>query len=351
MGVLAKAVDSLGSAASLIIFAIGVIFVVSLFTMLGLRAKYYGLQKAIKTAASLRDGHIKNTVLDAIVEEYRIVSSAAKGEVNTQAFVEKNFNLRLKGMVLGERFIKNSVSLMVVLGLLGTFYGLTLSVGRLVELLNSSGSSELLVGMDSVVAGLISSVKGMSVAFSTSLAGVAGSILITLMGIIFNVEAARQTVMIQLEEYLDNVVEQELLQFKESELSRISMAIMTSFDGFSDRVENVLKGTVLDFSDKLSVASSSLEKSSKGLEMSIMKFEEALAVFNNNTRDFSEFNYNLKGNIERMDIGFLNLRECLVETAKIISSNQRAISGFTNAVQQAAATYISDKCSKDGTQL
>lgn len=351
MEVLAKAVDNLGSAASLIISAITVIFVVSAFTMLVLKWKYNGLQKAISAAAALRDGNIKNKVLNAIVEEYRIVSTTAKGEVNTQAFVEKNFNLRLKGMSLGERFIRNSVSLMVVLGLLGTFYGLTLSVGRLVELLNSSGNSELLVGMDSVVTGLISSVKGMSVAFSTSLAGVAGSILITLMGIIFNVESARQTVMVQLEEYLDNVIEQELLQFKETELSRISLAIMGSFDGFSDRVENVLKNTVLDFSDKLSAASSSIEKSSKCLETAIMKFEEALAVFNNNTRDFSEFNYNLKGNIERMDIGFLNLRECLVETARIISSNQRAISGFTNAVQQAAATYIGDKYGKDGTQL
>jgi hypothetical protein len=91
------------------------------------------------------------------------------------------------------------------------------------------------------------------------------------------------------------------------------------------------------------MASNNMEKSSKCLEATIMKFEEALAVFNNNTRDFGEFNYNLKGNIERMDVGFLNLRECLVETAGIINSNQRAMSEFAGAVQQAAAAVSYEK--------
>lgn len=315
--------------------------------MLRIRGKYRRLQKDIKAAAVKKDSRMKNPVLNAIIEDYRTISVAARGEINTQAIVEKNFNLRLNGLGLGERFVRNSVSLMVVLGLLGTFYGLTLSVGKLVELLSNSGNSDLLVSMDSVITGLIFSVKGMSVAFSTSLAGVAGSIVITILGILFNIEEARQALMVQLEDYLDNVVEQELLQFKESELSRISMAIMTSFDGFSVKVEDVLRSTVLDFSDKLALASSNIEKSSKCLEGTIMKFEEALAVFNNNTRDFGEFNYNLRGNIERMDIGFLNLRECLVETAKVINSNQRVISSsmssFSEAMQQAAAAKISEK--------
>lgn len=343
METLLKAVNNLGYTAYSIIGAIAIIFIVSFFNMLWIRGKYRKLQKDLKTAAVKKASKIKNPVLSAIIEDYRTISMASRGEINTQAIVEKNFNMRLKGLGLGERFVRNSVSLMVVLGLMGTFYGLTLSVGKLVELLSTSGNSELLVGMDSVITGLISSVKGMSVAFSTSLAGVGGSIVITVFGIIFNIEEARQGLMVQLEDYLDNVVEQELLQYKQSELSRISMAIMTSFDGFSGKVEDVLRGTVLDFSDKLAMVSNNMEKSSKCLEGTITKFEEALAVFNNNTRDFGEFNYNLKGNIERMDVGFLNLRECLVETARIISSNQRAMSGFSDAVQQAAAAYSNEK--------
>ena len=343
MEILSKALNNLGYTAYSIICAIAIIFIVSFFTMLCVRGKYRRLQKELKSAAVKKDSKFKNKVLSAIVEDYKTISMTARGEVNTQAIVEKNFHTRLKGLGLGERFVKNSVSLMVVLGLLGTFYGLTLSVGKLVELLSVGGSNELLVGMDSVITGLISSVKGMSVAFSTSLAGVGGSIGITVLGIIINIEEARQSLMVQLEDYLDNTVEQELLKYKESELSRISMAIITSFDGVSSKVEDVLRGTVLDFSDKLAMASNNIEKSSKCLEGTIMKFEEALAVFNNNTRDFGEFNYNLRGNIERMDVGFLNLRECLVETARIIASNQRVMNGFSDAVQQAAAAINCEK--------
>jgi hypothetical protein len=311
--------------------------------MLRVSGRYKRLQKDLKTAAVRRGEPLKNKVLNSIAEEYRIISMAAKGEVNTQALVEKNLNARLKGLGLGERFVKNSVSLMIVLGLLGTFYGLTLSVGKLVELLNTSGNSEMLVDMESIITGLISSVKGMSVAFSTSLAGVGGSIVITILGIFINIEEERQSFIVQLEDYLDNIVEQELLQYKETELSRMSMAIITSLDGISNKVETVLLNTVSDFSDKLAQTSNNIERSAKCLEDTITKFEEALAVFNNNTRDFGEFNYNLRGNIERMDVGFLNLRECLVETAGIINTNQKAMSDFSEAVQQAAAALSSEK--------
>lgn len=336
--------SSLDYTAYYIIYAIVSVFIFSFFTMLRVRGKYRRLQRDLKTAVIRKDSQIKNKVLYSIVEDYRIISMAARGEVNTHAIVERNFYNRLKGLGLGERFVKKSVALMVVLGLMGTFYGLALALWKQVELLNPGGNSGLLANMDSVILGLISSAREMAAAFSTCMAGVGGSIVITALGIVINIEESKEGLMVQLEDYLDNVVEQELLQYKESELSRISMAIISSFDGVSQKVENVLRSTVVDFSDKLALASSNMEKSSKCLEDTIMKFEEALAVFNNNTRDFGEFNYNLRGNIERMDIGFLNLRECLAETADIINSNQRAMNDFTDAMQQAAAAI---SCEKD----
>ena len=311
--------------------------------MVFVRGKYKGLQNELSSAAERKDARFRSHVLSDIVEDYKIISLASKGEINTQAIVEKNLSIKLRGLGLGERFVKNSVSLMVVLGLLGTFYGLTMSVGRLVELLGTSGNSDILVSMDSVVTGLISSVRGMAVAFSTSLAGVGGSIVITVLGIVINIEESRQSLMVQLEDYLDNTVEQELLPKKESELSRISKVIESSFDGFSSRVEDILRSTVLDFSDKLAAASSNIENSARCLDETIIKFEKALSVFSSNTRDFSEFNHNLRGNIERMDVAFINLRESIAETSKNIASNQEAMNSFSAAVQQAAAVIGGEK--------
>jgi methyl-accepting chemotaxis protein len=341
--VLVKSISNLGYAAYTIICAIVVIFFVSLLTMVFIRGKYRKLQYDLASAAARRDARFRNQVLSAVVDDYKAISLAARGEVNTQAIIEKNFSIMLKGAGLGERFVRNSVSLMVVLGLLGTFYGLTMSVGRLVELLSTSGNSDVLVSMDSIITGLISSVRGMAVAFSTSLAGVGGSIVITVLGIVINIEESRQSLMVQLEYYLDNIVEQELLQNKESELSRISKTIVTSFDGFSAKVEDILRSTVLDFSDKLAAAGSNIENSSKCLEETIVKFENALSLFSSNTRDFSEFNHNLRGNIERMDVAFMNLRESIAETSKNIASNQEAMNNFSAAVQQAAAVFGGEK--------
>jgi len=330
-----KALSDLGYTAYSIIFAIAVIFSVSLFTMISVRGRYRRLQKELKSVEA-RGDKFRSVILSDIVEDYKSISMNSRGEVNTQALVEKNLSAGLKSLGLGERFVKNSVSLMVVLGLLGTFFGLTMSVGKLVELLNASGNSELLVEIDSIIPGLISAVKGMAVAFSTSLAGICGSIVITVLGILINIEEARQSLMVQLEDYLDNVIEQELLKHKESELGRVSAAIAGCFDDFSLKVENVLRNTVVDFSDKLSTASSNIVKASEGLEGTIGRFEGALAVFASNTRDFSEFNYNLRGNIERMDVSFLNLKESLSETSDIIAANHKAVSGLSEAVQQAA---------------
>ncbi len=343
MEILVKGISNLGYTAYLIICLIAVIFVVSFITMVCVRGKYRGLQNELSSAAARRDARFRSQVLSDIVEDYKTISLASEGEINTQAIVEKNFSIKLKGLGLGERFVKNSVSLMVVLGLLGTFYGLTMSVGRLVELLSTSGNSDILVSMDSVVTGLISSVRGMAVAFSTSLAGVGGSVVITVLGIVINIEESRLGLMVQLEDYLDNTVEQELLQKKESELSRISNTISASFDGFSSRVEDILRSTVLDFSDKLASASSNIENSAKCLDETIIKFENALSVFSSNTRDFSEFNHNLRGNIERMDVAFINLRESIAETSKNIASNQDAMNSFSAAVQQAAAVISGEK--------
>ncbi len=347
MDTLANALSGLGYIAYSIILAIAVIFMVSFITMLNVRGKYRRLQRELRSAVAKRDNKFRSQVLSDIVEDYCSISMAARGEINTQAVVEKNLSVRLKGLGLGERFVKNSVSLMVVLGLLGTFYGLTISVGKLVEILNTGGSSETLVGMGTIISGLISAVKGMAVAFSTSLAGVSGSIVITVLGILINIEESRQSLMVQLEDYLDNVVEQELLKNKESELGRISGAIVNCFDGFSLRIEDVLRTTVLDFSDKLASASSNIVRASEGLEGTIVKFEAALAVFSDNTRDFSEFNYNLRGNIERMDISFINLKESLSETAEIVASNQRVMNDFTDAMQQAAVSISGEQDIRD----
>lgn len=325
-------------AAYLIIAAIAMILFVTLLTMLRVRHRYRKLSRDLSGLNGRKDGKCKSQVLNNIINEYKTVSVSSKAAVNTQAIIEKNLFTCLKGLSFGERFVKNSVSLMVILGLLGTFYGLSLSVGELIGLLSVKGNENILTSMESVIVSLISAVSGMSVAFLTSLAGIASSIIVTVFGIIFNIEEARQSFMVQLEEYLDNTVELELVKYKESEFNMMHRAMVSSLTDFTVKMEDVLKDNVAGFGEKLALASCSIESSCKNLENTIIKFEESLATFRDNTRDFSEFNYNLRNNIERMDVSFSDLNESLRDTAKLISLNQNLMNEFTEAVQLVSIT-------------
>lgn len=213
---------------------------------------------------------------------------------------------------MGERFIKNAVSLMIILGLLGTFYGLTLSIGKLVELLSSSGSSEVLGTMDTIVTGLIDSVKGMSVAFITSLFGIACAVLLTILNILFNVEESRESVMVQIEEYLDNNVAFILTKNeKEQDYERQRNVWKDSFESIGHTLEKNLHYVAETMGNQFVAAAQSMTTTSNQLSKSIEQFDQSVLKFNENTRDFSEFNHHLRTNIDRMNVGFADLTENL----------------------------------------
>lgn len=76
------------------------------------------------------------------------------------------------------------VNLLIFLGLLGTFYGLATSVPAVVETIRSLAPEEgetALVGFGRLMQGLESQMDGMGVAFSSSLLGLAGSLVVGLL--------------------------------------------------------------------------------------------------------------------------------------------------------------------------
>jgi hypothetical protein len=76
------------------------------------------------------------------------------------------------------------VSLLIFLGLLGTFYGRATSVPAVVETIRSLAPQEgetALSGFDRLMTGLESQLDGMGVAFSSSLLGLAGSLVVGLL--------------------------------------------------------------------------------------------------------------------------------------------------------------------------
>lgn len=94
------------------------------------------------------------------------------------------------------RYITNTL---IFLGLLGTFWGLILTVGGFAELIGNLNFSDENV-LQSMQAGLSQPLAGMATAFTSSLLGLGGSLTVGFLGL--QVQSAQNAIYHQLEDYL-----------------------------------------------------------------------------------------------------------------------------------------------------
>jgi hypothetical protein len=137
----------------------------------------------------------------------------------------------------------------------------------------------------SVTRGLAQALAGMSVAFSSSLFGIGSAIVMTVVGVLFNVADQRSAAMVKIEHYLDNV----FLAGQGGAPVEFGVGVPSGLGQMVDRFG-------------ASVAR---------LEQVVAHFDAALQTFAGNTRDFGEFNLHLKDNIQRMSLSFGDLSEAL----------------------------------------
>ncbi len=319
-----------------IITIIVFIFISAFMINLLIRKKYAKIQQDLDDRVQRRNEQYESNVLNIIIEDYKSASMGNYSEVNTQAIIEKSFNQELRTLNMGERYVKHATSLMIVLGLLGTFFGLTLAVGEIVQTLAGSAASEIMDNFTPFVEGLLSAVLGMAVAFITSLVGISCSVMLTVLNIVFDVEEARETLMVHVEEYLDNTVALVLSKDKQTEYSMMNNILRNTFVEFGEKIEKTLQRTVDKFGDKLSHVVMEVEVSSKALDGTVEKFDASLKNFAGNIRDFSEFNFNLRNNIERMDVSFIKVAEAIQSTSKIIEHNYEEIENFSRNMKEAS---------------
>jgi hypothetical protein len=277
----------------LIIGAILLLLSLAIGLSVVLRARYAGIGSDLRANGKGTGSAFTSDVLNAISRDVMAAVRRASGEVNTQAIIEHNFQAELRGMLIGERFVKSSTGLMIILGLVGTFYGLTLSIGRLSALVSGNDATDASAITESLTAGLTQALTGMSVAFSTSLFGILAAVLMTLLSVFLNVADGRAAVMAQIEAYVDSVL-----------LSGARPAGVASGSALSTGGA-ALDGMVAAFGQ--SVAQ---------LDGSVQRFEAALVAFSTTTRDFREFNLHLKDNVQRLSLSFGELSDTMQDTAR-----------------------------------
>ena len=290
-----------------VIALIAVLFVLALLLLFITYFRY-------KRLASLVNGNINkdNNFLRFVVNDFADAYKKHGQDVNTPAIIANAVSTKLSGMLLFERFLSNAVSLFVTLGLFGTFLGLSLSVSSLTELISYTNTSEWLSVLDSVGGGLMSALSGMGVAFYTSLVGVACSILLTLLRSIFSPAAARETLEARLEIWLDHNVAPSLP----------TDAVKDDVDLMKQLIKT-MENTAKDMDLTLKAATNELRVAIDSSRAPIVAFNKTVDGFNNGVRDFSEFNYNLRGTVERMDVSVRDLVQGLREVSRSLERRER----------------------------
>ena len=231
-------------------------------------------------------------VLERILREARLRFEKGASSSETQALIESAFLSELRGPLLAERFVRSATGLLIVLGLVGTFYGLTSSIGKLVHLVTSDTAGAAEIGQ-ALTQGLSQALSGMAVAFVTSLFGIVAAIVMMLLNIASNVGDRRTAAMVRVEHFLDGVSAQWLRE----------------------------RGPRA--ADSSGVAAAELVHSVAELDGVVTRFDAALRSFGESTREFREFNLHLKDNIQRMSLSFADLSETLKDAARGIGTRDR----------------------------
>ncbi|HIR87157.1 MAG TPA: MotA/TolQ/ExbB proton channel family protein [Candidatus Limivicinus faecipullorum] len=286
----------------IVITAIVALFVLAVVLLLYLSARYKFLSAAVAGSGDKSGGFLRY-----VKEDFSQAYKKYGQDVNTPALVANAVSVKLPGLLLIERFINNAVSLFVTLGLFGTFLGLSLSVSSLTELIGYSNTDQWLSVLDSVGTGLMSALSGMGVAFYTSLAGVACSIILTLLRSVFSPQAQREKLETQVELWLDHELAPTLPTERAKDDVQLVHQMIRALDSAAASMDRTLKQSTEEMKLTLAAAKEPLAD-----------FSRTVDGFNEGVRDFSEFDYNLRGTVERLDV-------CIRDLVGVLRSASRGI--------------------------
>lgn len=248
---------------------------------------------------------VRSPMLNTAYHDFSAAYKTFGQETNTPAIITGAIGSHMGFALFCERFLANAVSLFVTLGLFGTFLGLSMSVASLTELLSYSNTSEWLGVLDSVGGGLMSALSGMGVAFYTSLVGVACSILLTILRSMFSTESLRSALETEMELWLDHRAAPRLQTDRVQNEGALAEKVAASLNAAADKMEKTMQETTAALSRELD------------------GFRSTVEGFNQGVRDFSEFDYNLRGTVERMDVAVRTLTASLRRTTRELGRSEQ----------------------------
>ena len=218
--------------------------------------------------------------------EERFADASSKLEqVNTGALIDQVYSRqRLLGLVSlrqVEYFCRILPNLLVSFGLLGTFAGITINLTSLSQTISDTNATDV----SSLLKELEVPLKGMGIAFVTSLVAILFSALVTLINLIFNASLAKTRLISLLEDYLDNIYLQTIQG--QTQLDKVVKTIAYSFEEFLTTFgQTVRVGIESALQDKIQEIYNANATANKLAEQTFVRLGEAAATIANSSQDF-----------------------------------------------------------------
>ncbi|MFC4560216.1 MotA/TolQ/ExbB proton channel family protein [Virgibacillus kekensis] len=195
-----------------------------------------------------------------------------KESIKPETFVQEKFsgwrvfNVPVVNLI---KMVQMTVSIFILIGVLGTFIGLTISLGSI----NATGSQ--------LVENVAAVLSGIDVAFYTSIAGMGLSLIMTVITKVLNTEYMLTDIMLKVESNLEENEQQGI-----NRLIEVSEAINNSIQHLEETNQKSLTGMESAFSG-FQEYTTGLQQSAKDLA----QFNEGLS---NNLEDFQELFHHVK---------------------------------------------------------
>jgi methyl-accepting chemotaxis protein len=259
----------------IIILIIGLIFIFISFDL----ARYY--KRLLGELANLRENdeeRFSDKVLIRIYDEFKFSLRKGTERVNTTAIVNKNIP---EGIYLKEELLNYFISAVIILGLLGTFIGLTGSVQKITGVLRE------LEDVKEFTEQIKGPLASMSTAFFTSIFGIIASILMNLvaLGSFRGVKARFHD---EIEDYLDNYVYVKYSRNYNELLYVFTNKVESSMKYMTDKVTVTFDTGIEKFVERINGVSLDLTQSAITLNHAIDKLDITINSFNRPVNTFKE---------------------------------------------------------------
>ncbi len=161
------------------------------------------LEKRVRRLINRGERGKQPEIIEELERRFKEASSNLD-HVNTAALIEQVYS-REKVLFFSceqiDYFCRNLPNLLIAFGLLGTFIGITVNLTSLSQSISQTNSNDV----TSLVRELQEPLKGMGIAFTTSLTGIFCSASLTIFNLIFNTNVTKYKLISAIEDYLDNI--------------------------------------------------------------------------------------------------------------------------------------------------